>query len=124
MWGVRREGICRSVSQEASNSICVKMINPIEAKGSAFVGEFVSSLILPGVHSRTICEHAISRLPRSTTKEAVVAARPGFVPRRSIRVGLNNGAALGIEVVSYMNCVMGDTVNCDRRSRPEVMGAP
>lgn len=99
-------------------------MNPIEAKGSAFVGQFVSALIVPGVSGTNRRSQTMSRLPRSSTNEAVVAARPGFVPRGTMRVGLPSGTDFGIEVVSYINCVIPDSLNCVRNSKPQVIRAP
>lgn len=117
-------GVCGSVSTEARNSVCVNIMNPIHANGSAFVGGFVRSLIVPGVDNRFRGRHTHSRLPRDTTNEAVVAARPGFVPRSTVRLSVRSGVRFEMELVSYINCVIPDTINCVRSRRPHVIRAP
>lgn len=113
-----------SVTREANNSVCFKMINTIHANGSAFVGGFVRLIILPGVRGRTRHTHARSRLPRDTTNGAVVAARPGFIPGRTTAIRITRKLSMGVELISYIKCAMPKTGNCRSRGNPEVVGAP
>lgn len=116
--------LCGSVRYQAGKRVCLNIMKPIQDNGSAFVGHFVSILILPGVASRRTGRQAISRLPRSTSKGDVVAARPGFIPGRTTRVRLTGSIDILIHLVSYINCVIRKTTNRVRGKTRHLIGAP